>query len=552
MSQRARILWVIVLAITPLALLSGAMLWQQVRQGEERIAAERLQLARAMAFATEAFLEGHVGAARSAAAHPVVAAARPGPALDAVLKELRAQHPDWEGIGVIGPDGRTVGGSSGAANLYLGDRPYFVKAVQSGRTVVSAALIGRLSGKTTVIIAVPLPAAQGGTAVMVAPLPTDRFAARLAEKIEPRSVSLTLVDGEGQAFIRPDRSEIANLERIGGPDVEAVLAGKSGTRVAEGEAPRLVAYAPVSDFGWGVLLSEPTETVFAPVRHAALERGVVLAVILGVVFALGWILAGRLSQHTERAERLSAELQRALETRDEFLAAAAHDLRNPLATIQAAGEVLERAAARPASVGREQLARTSEHILAAARRMARLLNGFLDVAHLEVGRPLELERARADLAQLVRQVVTEQQQVTSRHRISLLAPEALVVDADGPRLQRAIENILNNAVKYSPDGGEVSVRLQARGPEVLLSIEDRGIGIPPADLERIFSRFERGANVAGRFSGTGIGLAIARQIVEQHGGSLSVTSEVGQGSTFTLHFPSLDRSLRWPTSSSST
>ena len=539
MSQRARILWVIVLAITPLAALSGVMVWQQMRQSEERIAAERLQLARALAFATEAFLEGHVAAARTVAAHPAVAAARPGPRLNAVLKEFAVTHADWEGVGVIGADGQSVGGSSGSPRVYLGDRPYFVAAVKSDRPVVSAALIGRLSGKTTVIIAVPLPRAPGGTGVLIAPLPTDRFASRLVEKIEARSASLTVVDADGQAFIRPDRTEIAQLERLRGPDVDAVLAGHSGTRVAGGEAPRLVAYAPVSDFGWGVLLSEPTETVFASVRRAALERGAALAVILGVVFALGWTLAGRLSQYTERAESLSGELQRALETRDEFLAAAAHDLRNPLATIQAAGEVLERAAERPGSVGREQLARCGEHILAATRRMARLLNGFLDVSHLQVGRPLELERGRADLASLVREVVSEQQQVTARHRIAFLGPETLPVEVDGPRLQRALENILGNAIKYSPDGGEVSVRLQARGPEVLLSIEDRGIGIPPADLERIFGRFERGANVAGRFSGTGIGLAVARQIVEQHGGSLSVMSEVGQGSAFTLHFPSL-------------
>ena len=186
-----------------------------------------------------------------------------------------------------------------------------------------------------------------------------------------------------------------------------------------------------------------------------------------------------------------------------------------------------------------QLARVSEHILAASRRMARLLNGFLDVAHLQIGRPLELERSRADFAALVRQAASEQQQVTSRHRIGFLGPDELIVDIDGPRLQRAVENLIGNAVKYSPDGGEVSVRMQARPPEVLLSVEDRGIGIPPADLERVFARFERGANVAGRFSGTGIGLAIARQIVEQHGGSLTVQSAVGEGSTFTLHFPSL-------------
>jgi signal transduction histidine kinase len=549
MSQRARILWVIVLAITPLALLSGVMLWQQMRQGEERIAAERLQLARAMAFAAEAFLDGQIAAARAVATHLAIARHAPGAPLVEALRRLAARQPDWEGVAVIGRDGYSVAGTVVGPSLHVGDRAYFRQAVAGGKPVLSDALVGRRAGTPAVIIAVPIAEGSFSGGVMIAPLPTERFGASLREKLGASGVRLTVVDAAGQAFIRPAPSEVARLERMSGPDIDAVRAGKAGTCAAGG---LLVAWAPVETYGWGVLLSEPAESAFAPVRREALERAAALAVILGVVFALGWTFAGRLAQYTERAEGLSGELQRALETRDEFLAAAAHDLRNPLATIQAAGEVLERAAERPASVGREQLARCAEHILAATRRMARLLNGFLDVAHLQVGRPLELERGRADLAELVRQVVAEQQQVTARHRIAFLGPETLPVDVDGPRLQRALENILGNAIKYSPDGGEVSVRLQARGPEVLLSIEDRGIGIPPADLERIFGRFERGANVAGRFSGTGIGLAIARQIVEQHGGSLSVTSEVGQGSAFTLHFPSLARTETWPTSSSST
>ncbi|HKX37033.1 MAG TPA: ATP-binding protein, partial [Burkholderiales bacterium] len=137
-------------------------------------------------------------------------------------------------------------------------------------------------------------------------------------------------------------------------------------------------------------------------------------------------------------------------------------------------------------------------------------------------------------AALVRQVVLEWQHTTGRHRIVIDGPDELPVEVDGARLQRAVENILGNAIKYSPDGGEVRVRLEARGDEALLSVSDAGIGIPPEDLERVFARFERGGNVAGRFSGTGIGLAAARQIVEQHGGTLTVESELGKGSTFTI------------------
>ncbi len=541
MSQRARILWVIVLAILPLVALSGLGLWQQYRHVQQRIAGERLQLAKAAAFATAAFLDGQVATAASVALHPLVAHARkPSRELGVLLKRIAADHPEWEGVGVIGPDGLSIAGSLDGPKVYFGDRTYFRRAVETGKPAVSSALIGRRSGKTTVVIAVPLEPIAGSRGVMIAPLPTDRFGAGLMDRIAAPSVAITVVDTEGQAFIRPNPEDLTSLERLQTPEVEAVLAGKSGSAIrGEGAGEMLVAYSPVSDYGWGVLLTQPTSTAFAPAREQALEHAIVLAVILGVVFALGWILAGRVSLYLERSERLSAELQRALETRDEFLAAAAHDLRNPLSTIQAAGEVLERAAERPGSVARDQLARVSEHILAASRRMSRLLAGFLDVAHLQIGQPLELQRARADLAALARQVVAEQQQLTARHRVSFLGPEALVVEVDGPRMQRALENLIGNAVKYSPDGGEVSVRLHARDPEVLLSVQDAGIGIPAADLERIFARFERGANVAGRFAGTGIGLAIARQIVEQHGGTLTVQSEVGKGSTFTLHFPFL-------------
>ena len=541
MSQRARILWVIAFAIVPLVALSGLTFWQQLQHEQARVAAERLLLAQAAAFATEAFLDGHVATARAVATHPLIAAARPGEELDALLRRLAAGYPAWEGLGVIDAEGMAVGGSSAGPPLFLGDRAYFREALRTGKPVVSSALIGRRSGKASVIIAVPVAPGRGRGAVVIVPLPTDRFGAALTAKISAPAVGITVVDAEGQAFIRPDPpAGIASLERPGGPDLEAVLAGRSGTRLAgEGEQRTLVAYSPVAAYGWGVLLSEPAQSAFAPARREALERAAALAAIVAAIGVLGWVLAGRVALHAERAERLSGDLRRALETRDEFLAAAAHDLRNPLSTIQAAGEVLERGAMRAGSVPQALLARCSEHILSASRRMARLLEGFLDVAHLQIGRPLELEKHPADLAALLREAVREQEQGSPRHRIAFDAPERLEVEIDAARLRRAFENLLGNAIKYSPEGGEIRVRLQARGGEVLLAVEDQGIGIAPRDLERVFGRFERGADVAGRFSGTGIGLAVARQIVEQHGGSLTVQSELGKGSVFTAHFPAL-------------
>ncbi len=169
--------------------------------------------------------------------------------------------------------------------------------------------------------------------------------------------------------------------------------------------------------------------------------------------------------------------------------------------------------------------------------MAVLLDAFLDVSRLEAGKPLELNKQRGDLVPLVRQVVSECQQTTARHRIALEAPAELSAQADGARLQRVVGNLVGNAIKYSPDGGEINVKLEAHDTDVVLTVRDRGIGIPGQDQQRVFERFQRGSNVEGRIPGTGIGLAGARQIVEQHGGTISVKSQIGKGATFTVRFP---------------
>src|SRR5687768_4727025 len=123
MSQRGRVLWVIVLAILPLVVLSGFGLWQQLEHEEEQIAAERLQLAQAAAFATAAFLEGQVATAAAVALHPLIARARqPSRELDALVRKLAGGQPQWEGVGVIGADGNSIVGSLSGAPVYFGDR----------------------------------------------------------------------------------------------------------------------------------------------------------------------------------------------------------------------------------------------------------------------------------------------------------------------------------------------------------------------------------------------------------------------------------------------
>jgi signal transduction histidine kinase len=240
--------------------------------------------------------------------------------------------------------------------------------------------------------------------------------------------------------------------------------------------------------------------------------------------------------------RLYQQAQRAVSLRDEFLAAASHDLKNPLAAIKGIAQLLRRRARRMSAPEAQGFADGLQRIDSTITRMTHLIDTLLDITRVQMGQPLPLDRRPLDLVALARQAAEEQQQATQRHdiRVDTAVPE-LVGVWDAARLERLLANLLGNAVKYSPDGGEItlSVRAEAQAgePWAVLVVQDRGLGIPAADLPRIFERFRRGGNVEGQIGGTGIGLVAVRQVVEQHGGEISVDSQEGSGTTFTVRLP---------------
>lgn len=226
----------------------------------------------------------------------------------------------------------------------------------------------------------------------------------------------------------------------------------------------------------------------------------------------------------------------------EFLAAVSHDLKNPLTTIRAQAQLLRRRAGRNNLPDAVQLTVDLDVILTSATRLAAQLDELQDVARLRAGQSLELAYAPTDLVSLVNEATTAAQATTGHHGIRVTAPaEEIIGNWDMIRLRRVLDNLLANAIKYSPNGGRISLELwqeeRAEGDWAVLTAQDEGVGIPAADLGHIFERFRRGSNVAGRFAGTGIGLSGARRIVEQHGGTIEVESEEGRGSVFTVRLP---------------
>jgi signal transduction histidine kinase len=252
-------------------------------------------------------------------------------------------------------------------------------------------------------------------------------------------------------------------------------------------------------------------------------------------------LARRVGMALDNA-RLHGDLQRALVARDEFLSHAAHDLKNPLTTARAQSQLLRSWALRDAPPPTERILHGFDRLDTSITKMARLIDELRDVANLEVGRPLALRPEPVDLVALARQAVAEYQLATRRHQLRVETDlESLVGTWDGGRHDRVLANLLDNALKYTPNGGEIVVtvgrEVAPAGAWALLSVRDPGIGIPPADRPHIFNRYHRAANVVRRIVGSGIGLAGVRAILEQHGGRIDVESQEGVGSTFTLRLP---------------
>jgi PAS domain S-box-containing protein len=242
------------------------------------------------------------------------------------------------------------------------------------------------------------------------------------------------------------------------------------------------------------------------------------------------------------AQEEIARRRQAEEERRAFVDAVAHDVKGPLGVVKGQAQLMQRRLRRGDSANPAGLETGLGRIEEAADRTVGLIEEMLDAAHLQAGTPLELRLVPTDLVELARRCAGQQAQSTTRHEIRVeTALSELVGTWDLSRLERVVANLLQNAIKYSPAGGDVTIELERledeRGAWAELRVRDRGIGIPTGDLPHVFERFRRGSNVSGRFAGTGIGLAGARQIVEQHGGSIAVASVEGCGSVFTVRLP---------------
>jgi signal transduction histidine kinase len=267
--------------------------------------------------------------------------------------------------------------------------------------------------------------------------------------------------------------------------------------------------------------------------------GLVLLRLTGVIHALERLRRDeRVARaEAETAQRLLAEqnarLREADRLKDEFVALISHDLRTPLTSITGYVELaLEGDLSDEVRGFLQVVSRNTERLLA-------LVNDLLFVARLQTGE-ISLEPAHVDLADVVRDGVRSIEPRAAAKRVTLTCDIAQMPTAkvDAGRVLQVLDNLLSNAVKFTPAHGAVQVSLGADADHVVLEVADTGMGIAPDDQRRVFERFFRAENAVERqVPGTGLGLYISRAIAEAHGGTLTVRSERGRGSTFRLELP---------------
>ena len=222
--------------------------------------------------------------------------------------------------------------------------------------------------------------------------------------------------------------------------------------------------------------------------------------------------------------------------RSELISNVSHELRTPLGLIKAASTTLLRQDIEFDQEIRETLLRGIDE---ETDRLEHIVNNLLDLSRLEQKR-LTLECSTTDIGQLIHNIIESMQpQIKPKLQVEYDSPpQSLMANVDPKHIEQVLRNLLTNAIKYSPDDGTITIEVEQNKKELIVQFKDQGIGIPAADLKKIFERFYRVDNDITRdVSGAGLGLAISRELVEAHGGRMWAESEWGTGSTFYFTLP---------------
>ncbi|MHB0939728.1 MAG: ATP-binding protein [Armatimonadota bacterium] len=232
------------------------------------------------------------------------------------------------------------------------------------------------------------------------------------------------------------------------------------------------------------------------------------------------------------------ELRNVERMKTDFVTTVSHELRTPLTSIKGFVRTLLE---DPEGEYYDQATRLEFYniIDSECDRLIRLISDLLNVSRIERGLPLHMNYAQVDVATLVEQCLAFHRGYTTHHElVTEIEPDLAPIEADRDKLDQVLSNLISNAIKYSPDGGTITVRVSDGGSELKFAVSDQGLGIPPEHIEKVFQRFHRvHSGDSQRVGGTGIGLFLTKSLVDAHGGTIHAESTIGSGSTFHFTIP---------------
>ncbi|HWA39537.1 MAG TPA: ATP-binding protein [Burkholderiales bacterium] len=584
---RRRLFLLVAAALLPLAAMAVVAVLFALQQQRAQAEAAGLEITRALAIAVDGELQRSIAVLELLAISPQLEAGDLK-AFDAVLRRALGSRSAWSAINLAAPDGQQVASTADAAPL-----PRIVE-MESFRQVVARRepSVGNLEKgrRGNLLFAVRVPVVRDGQVsyVLSAVVRPDAILEVVQRQRVPENWVISVFDAKRHRVAR-SRLHQENLGSLPSDTLVELMdrKGAEGTGVTHAvEGDRIyTAFSRLPDTRWSVAIGIPAADVEAATwrSFATLLGGVLASIALGafVALLLGRRIAAPMAELARAAQALGmrarpeaprtdireirevgtalesaadglakyaaereALLQREQQARaaaesasrakDEFLAMLGHELRNPLGAISNASLLLQsgQADAKAAALARDILRRQVEHL-------SRMTDDLLDAGRAITGK-IALHRRPLELAVAARQTLATLHARTARHRVTTaLAP--VWIDADATRVEQILSNLVVNAVKYTPEGGNVHVEVRAQDGLAVLEVRDDGIGMPPELAAQAFELFVQGKRDLDRaYGGLGIGLTLVRRLAELHGGSAEAHSDgAGRGSRFTVRFPSI-------------
>jgi len=589
-SLRSRLMLLVALAIAPSVAMTLYTGWKE-RQQAIQMAREHLQRLTSLAATNEAkSIESARQILTDLSGVPDLLA---GPEkCTALLKTILQKNPGYANFGLIELNGDvTCSAIPSLKPVNLADRAHFKRAVAERRFIAGNYVFGRVIQKHTINLTYPVTNADNEVVAVVFAaldlLDLDQFIGGI--NLPPGSILIT-ADAQGNIISRRPNPERWFGVKVSPQMMEAMMRDPKRPQLLAGPdgVERLHAFARIGTrdlTDYTVSIGIPSEQIVGPAWHDQIMAMITLALTTLLALLATWLVgdvmivrrvrslvgtaeqiaSGRLDARTgipydreeigylasaldkmaealQRKEaehhRAEQELRAADQRKDEFLAMLAHELRNPLAPISAAAQLL-----KLVHFDEARVKQTSDIIARQVDHMTSLVDDLLDVSRVTRGlvaldkEPLDIKRIVADAVEQVTPLIDSR-----AHELELQLPaESAGVLGDQKRLVQVVANLLNNAAKYTPDGGHIRLRLELRDHEVVLAVADNGIGMEPDLVLRVFDLFAQAERTSDRSQGgLGLGLALVKSLVGLHGGTVHAASRgLGMGSEFTVRLPRL-------------